>query len=555
MHRWLCFLLLISNVNTVFSQNYPQGYFRHPLKIPMQLVANFGEIRANHWHMGLDIRTQQKVNVPVYASAEGYVARISIEPGGFGQAIYINHPNGYTTLYAHMNSFYPELAKYIKEEQYKKQSWKIDIRLSPKQFPLNKDEFIGLSGSTGASAGPHVHYEIRDTKTENVLNPLLFKFPIADAVPPSIWRLAMYDRNKSTYAQSPQMLNIQKIRNGILKVGSDKISFAIGATDRFSGSNNPNGIYAAKIWMDGEAISSFTLDNIGYDNTRYMNAQVDYPFQAKGGAAVQHITPLPGATTIAYDTFGSDGIIYLEDGDPHIIRIEVLDAYKNKSTIEFKVQLDESLRPSYSSQEGGKWIPNHINIFERPDFEIFSSEATMYDTATVSYSAASVSTSNAISLQHNFLNATIPSHDYMTVRLKPSVPLSALQRERVVIKNISGSKTFVQKGTWQNGWFSAKFRQFGSYQAFVDNEPPTINSINSDLSKARSIVFTPRDNFNSIKNFRVELNGEWLRFTNDKGRTWVYTFDEHFPAGNHQLRVIVEDEAGNVTEKLWNVKR
>ncbi|HVK97601.1 MAG TPA: Ig-like domain-containing protein, partial [Flavisolibacter sp.] len=143
----------------------------------------------------------------------------------------------------------------------------------------------------------------------------------------------------------------------------------------------------------------------------------------------------------------------------------------------------------------------------------------------------------------------------ITVRIKPTVDLSASERNRVVIKNTFGSRTYVQKAQWQNGWLAAKFRQFGKFQAFIDEQPPTINNISPDLSRASRIVFTPRDNFNTIKNFRVELNGKWLRFTNDKGKTWIYTFDERFPRGEHQLRVIVEDEAGNVTDKVWTVRK
>ena len=548
------FLMASLVFQSVKAQSYPKHYFRHPLNIPMQLVANFGELRTNHWHMGLDIRTQQKVNLKVFAAAEGYVSRVVVEPGGFGQAIYINHPNGYTTLYAHMNAFFPALQDYVKKQQYATESWKVDLQLAPDQFPVDKGQYIGLSGSTGGSQGPHVHFEIRDTKTDKVLNPLLFKFPIPDAVPPSVTRLAMYDRNKSTYMQAPQLLNIQKTKNSIIRVGSNKISFAIGAVDRFTGTPNPNGVYLAKLSVDGNPVSSFTLDQIDYNETRYMNGHIDYPYAAKGGAQLQHISPLPGATEIAYDTYGGDGVVHLQDGEVHDVLIEVQDANFNTTRIEFKVQYDGALTPaSYTGSE--QFLPNNLNVFERENFQLVTTEKTMYDAVNVVYNVVENQAANSVSQQHSFLSAAIPSHDFITVRILPSQPIAEEWKERVVIRNTSGTKTFVQKATWQKGWLMAKFRQFGNYQAFIDNEPPTVYLATTNLSKASRIVFTPKDNFNSIKSFRAELDGQWLRFTNDKGKTWIYSFDEKFPRGEHQLKIFVEDEAGNVTTKVWNVRR
>ncbi len=544
------------------AQSYPQNYFRNPLNIKMELVANFGEIRTNHWHMGLDIRTQQRENLPVYAAAEGYIARVVVEPGGFGQAIYINHPNGLTTLYAHLNSFFPALADYVKQQQYARESWRVNLQIPANLFPVKKSEFIALSGNTGGSQGPHVHFEIRDTETEKCLNPLLFNFPVADAVPPSILRLAMYDRNKSTYHQAPQMLGLKKLgtsytlaSSNTIKVGSDKISFALGTVDHLSGSTNPIGVYCAEIFLDEKPVSQFRLDGIDYNESRYINAQLDYPHKTKGGASLQHISPLPGAVTVPYSSLNPNGIIHLKDDAVHAIVIEVQDANKNTSRVKFNIQYDASLAKAHSTTDVEKLLPNNLNVFEEKEFELFTTEATVYDTVNISYSNTVASAANAVSALHGFLNATIPSHDWFTVRIKPSVSLTEEQKARIVIKNISGTKTFVEKATWQNGWLSARFRQFGTYQAFVDDEPPTINAPATDLSKAGRIVFTPKDNFNSIKNFRAELNGQWLRFTNDKGKTWIYTFDEKFPKGEHELKVTVEDEAGNVTTKVWKVKR
>jgi murein DD-endopeptidase MepM/ murein hydrolase activator NlpD len=542
------------------AQNYPRQYFRNPMNIPMQLVANFGEIRANHWHMGLDIRTQQRVNLPVHAAAEGYISRIVVEPGGFGQAIYIAHPNGFTTLYAHMNAFFPALATWVKSQQYEQQSWRVNLTLPPKLFPVSKGDFIGYSGSTGASEGPHVHFEIRDTKTEKCLNPLLFGFPLPDAVAPTLTRLAMYDRNRSTYLQSPQMLPLRRSggvyvpANGNIRSGSNAISFAIGAVDRFSGSTNPNGIYAATMLVDERPISEFRLDNIGYDETRYINAQLDLPYKTRGGGSLQHITPLPGANPVAYDLEG-DGALHLRDTLPHAVSIKVLDANGNASTIRFTVRYDPALAKTYAPLNGPLLIPNQVNVFEQPAFEVFTSELSIYDTIPVVYREDAAPADGAVSDRHQFMSNAYPSHDSVTVRIKPTEDLTAAQRQRIVIKNTWGSRIFVHRAEWQNGWLGARFRQFGIYQAFLDEEPPTVNAPAANLSKAGSIVFVPKDNFNTIRSFRAELDGAWLRFTNDKGRSWAYAFDEHFPRGTHQLRLIIEDEAGNVMDKTYTVTR
>src|SRR6478672_10051233 len=226
----LFFLLNKNSLSQSNSHVYPQGYFRNPLGIPIQLVANFGELRPNHFHMGLDIRTQGRENLPVFAAADGYISRIKIEKYGYGRAIYINHSNGYTTLYAHLNSFYDALEQYVKSKQYKDEKWEQDIELPANLFPVVKGQFIANSGNTGGSAGPHLHFEIRDTKTENNLDPLLFGMPLQDNIPPIVYGLFWYDRRFSAYTVLPQAISIVK-KNGVytsaapvVKVGSPIVS-------------------------------------------------------------------------------------------------------------------------------------------------------------------------------------------------------------------------------------------------------------------------------------------------------------------------------------------
>src|SRR6187399_2077317 len=211
------FFFLSSSGQDLPPTDYPTGYFRNPLDIPIRLAANFGELRANHYHMGLDIRTQQKENLQVMAAADGYVARVVIEPAGFGQAVYIRHPNGYTTLYAHLNKFFPALAAYVGNWQYRNESWQASIDVPAGMFPVRKGQLIAYSGNTGGSQGPHLHFEIRRSADDVNLNPLLFGMPVPDTVPPVILRLSVYDRSISTYEQAPRIWPVLRVRSGVFK--------------------------------------------------------------------------------------------------------------------------------------------------------------------------------------------------------------------------------------------------------------------------------------------------------------------------------------------------
>ena len=541
---------------------YPQQYYRHPLNIKMELVSNFGELRTNHWHMGLDIRTQQRENLPVYAAADGYIAQVSVSPGGFGRAIYINHPNGQTTLYAHLNNFEPKLHQWVIDQQYAQQSWAIRLDLPPSLFPVKKGDLIAYSGNTGGSQGPHVHFEIRDTETTKCLNPLLFGFPIPDGVPPSLTRLALYDRNKNVYAQTPQLLALSKpganytlASGSTLKVGSNRVSFALGAVDRFTGVANPNGIYSARIEMDGVLQSQFILDSIDYNETRYMNAHIDYRYKAVGGPYLQHLSRMPGDTTRVYTRTPTDGVLELNDTDVHDVVITVQDAAFNTSRLTFKVQYNEAQAKAYTPAEE-QLVPLEVNVFERDGFELYTTEYTVYDTVNITYKEAL--SAAAASPLYTFASHTIPVHDSVTVRIKVD-NVTPEDRNKIIIRNVAGTRTTVTKGDWNDGWVTAKFRQFGTFQAFVDKTPPVINAPGSgsviDLSRASRIVFTPTDNFKELKNFRAELDGQWLLFTNDKGRSHIYRFDKYFTPGTHTLTVSVEDEAGNITTRSWQVRR
>lgn len=579
---FFCFLLFFSLVSAQFPAiNYPKGYFIYPVQATKGLAANFGELRPNHYHMGLDCRTDQKQNARVLAAANGYIARVKIEPSGFGRAIYINHPNGFTTLYAHLNNFLPELDKYVKQQQYKLESWQVFLDIPPELFPVQQGQFIAFSGNTGGSQGPHLHFEIRETKTDKVLNPSLFGFPIPDNVPPSLIRLAMYDRCLSTFSQTPKLFPVKKLSSGsdnglgqakfvtapaTIIANTDRISFGISATDRYSGSGNPNGIFEAVIYFDDLVISGFRLDNISYDETRYLNAHIDHKLKAAGGPYVEHLSRLPGYPPGVYKDFESDGIIYLEDDSVHQVKVEVKDAYGNTSVLQFAVKrgiINESkYKPVASDQH---FSPEFVNIFDKEDIQVILGERDLYDSINFVYTKKASVDPHAVTPLHMVHTAQVPVHGYYTVRLKVDGSLQYIAGDKIIMQRTWGGKMDVVKPVNEAspngtpGWFTGKFREFGNFQLLVDDSPPVITPVgiknNADLSRSSQIIFTVSDNMKKIKNFRAELDGKWLRFTNDKGRSFIYIFDEMCSPGEHELNVSVEDEAGNKEVKVFHFRR
>jgi murein DD-endopeptidase MepM/ murein hydrolase activator NlpD len=565
--RWLlAFVSTSLLINCLAQSPYPKGYFRNPLSIPISLSGNFGELRPNHYHMGLDLRTNKRENLPVYAAADGYVSRIKIEPGGFGRAIYIDHPNGYTTLYAHLNNFTGRLESYLKEQQYLNESWKIDVVPPPGMLPVKKGDFIAYSGNTGGSQAPHLHFEIRRTDGDINVNPLLFGFPLADNVKPRLLRLALYDRTASVYDKSPLIFALKVTAGGyvtapaLIQCRVPFVSLGITGTDAHSGSTNPNGIYRASLTVDGDLREEFTMDNISYLETRYLNAHIDYRYKTLGGPYIQHLSRLPGHSPSIYDESLPGGVIDLSDGAVHDAVITVSDTYGNQVALKTALQYVPAASPVPSAAPAANmFYPMMIDGFESDSCEFFVSEKTLYDSVRIRYASGVSPNAASISSLHAIGYAHIPAHDSFLIRLKPNRLLNEEEKSRTVMQWYGGSRKSVLKVDWQKQWASARFRDFGFFHLLLDMEPPLIVPIGfangTNLSKSSRIVFTVRDNLEKIKNVKAYIDGRWIRFTNDKGRNFNYVFDENCPPGQHQLMIHAEDEAGNVTENSYNFTR
>ncbi len=572
MPRWpfhLTVLLLFPLLIRAQKTKFPQNYFRNPLDIPMDLEANLGELRPNHWHMGLDIRTSQRENLPVHAAADGYIAAIGIRPESFGRFIIINHPNGLSTLYAHLNDFFPALEQYVTAQQYKQENWAIELKFTPQQFPVSKGQFIAYSGNTGGSQGPHLHFEIFNTATEKRMNLLFFGLPLNDDTPPTILKLGLYDRSKTVYVQSSQLFPVTKtstgytLKNPVIKTSLSNISFAIEAYDKMRAGGSEDGIYSAKLYVDDKLQFDMALDSLSYDETLYINAATDHMLRSNGGIWLQHLSQLPGNHCGIYKPTASGGLVRLADSLPHMVRIEVSDAFSHLSTLSFSIQhthdvvLGGALK-NYTSL----FVPNQANELKKTGFEVSLSPDALYDSVPVVYASYPNNASYAVSPSFQLSDASIPVHTHFTIRIKPDRNIPDSLKNKVLVERNSHGST-VKKAEWQGGWLTARMGDFGTYTAFTDNIPPQINDLKGSqkindtvlIMDGQRIIFQPTDNFDVIKTFRAELDGKWLRFTNDKGRYFVYTFDERCPYGIHRLKVTVEDLVGNQASREWWFKR
>ena len=535
---------------------YPRGYFRNPLDIPMQLVTNFGELRTDHFHMGLDIRTQQRENLPVYAAAEGYISRVEIEEGGYGRCLYVTHPNGFTTIYAHLNDFFPQLQQYVKDKQYKEEQWEQSIELDPGLFPVQKGSFIAYSGNTGASQGPHLHFEIMETASWKRINPLLFDFEVADDKKPFINRFFVYDRNYSTYSTKPKEISIKNTgsiyttKDSIVEIPSNKISFGFFGEDMGNTSSFRYGIYETELWVDSIKKFSYKLDGFDYKESRYMNACVDYKTKYERGNYIKHLSILPGNDLNIFDRKAGDGVIHLTDTLPHSVHLIARDEFGNESVLQFHyVWKPAAYQPLFFTQQTIPFKPNESNYYEAENINISLPDNALYDTVSFFYAART----DAGKTVHQLHNGTVPLQEpYIVVmsNQKFSTPSKVLMylsnnRYRQILKP-------AYKG---NGFYESSFNQFGNLSLLQDEVIPVITTSGWRKDKLFAQEGTLRikatDNIGGIQKFRGELDGKWILFEK-KGSIFTYRFDEKCSLGKHELKIIAEDAVGNKSIRTYN---
>lgn len=546
--------------NSNAQQNYPQHYFRNPLNIPIQLAANFGELRTDHFHMGLDIRTQSRENLPVFAAADGYISRIKIEKLGYGKAIYITHPNGYTTVYAHLNSFYDTLDRYVKSKQYKDEQWEQDFDLPSGLFTVSKGQFIANSGNTGGSAGPHLHFEIRDTKTENNLNPLLFGLDVPDNISPVIYSLFWYDRRYSIYNVQPQQISLLKkynsyaTKDNVVKIGSPIITLGLRIEDLNNGSSFRYGVYHATLYIDDSLLFEFKLNNFSYNDSRYVNASMDYKRWIQYNQGIQYLSILPGNQLNIFAPLKNDGKIVLNDALTHKIKIEISDEQKNTSTVNFSIQYDSALQKNYALPANATICDaNEDNNITTANAQIYFDKHAFYDALPLTVYETSSTNIKQVSSTIHVGDYTIPVHDSFNISIKTNNINNSL-KDKVVMQLMSGNSTSVLKGLWKDDWMQGSFDELGDVRLLIDTIAPAITTNwgnNSVFKNQANIIIKCKDDVSKIAGFTATLDGGWLMFAR-KNDYYIYTFDEHCKTGSHTLTITATDVAGNIATWKFN---
>jgi murein DD-endopeptidase MepM/ murein hydrolase activator NlpD len=552
----LIFLFLISTHFT-FSQNeFPKDYFKSPLDIRIFLSGNFGELRGNHFHTGLDMKTNQKENLNVYASADGYVSRIKISTFGYGKAIYITHPNGFTTVYGHLNRANPTIEAYIKAKHYKEKAFEIEMFPEKDELLVKQGDFIALSGNTGGSGGPHLHFEIRDYKTEKVFNPMFFGFDekIADTKTPHINALIVYPIDENSVAnssQKPILLNLSQQKDGSYiaqKVAAKgKIGFAINAYDGFDLTNNKNGLFKVETQLNGKTTFGYEFDGFGFNELRYINALLDYPRLVNTGSRFQKLfmTSTYGLSIIKSDE--SKGIIEVLPNLSYVYKIMISDFNKNKIEVNVPIAFsNEDPKITATIKTTPYFLKAKIdNNYKKENVAVFVPAHTFYDDFYLDFDVKD----DVLYFQ----DETMAIHSNINISFEDTKS-SQKEKEKMFIASVDQGKLSYNKTTLSGTIFSTYTKKLGKFILAKDTVAPKIVALNlveaKNVDKQKDLQFKITDALSGIDTFNGYINGKWVLFEYDnKTAKIIHYLDEQFLVdGENTFQLVIKDNVGNISE-------
>ncbi|MBW6461180.1 MAG: M23 family metallopeptidase, partial [Bacteroidales bacterium] len=415
------------------QEKYPVDYFGAPVDFRMLLSGTFGEIRAGHFHSGIDIKTGGVEGKPIYAVADGFVSRIKVSATGFGKALYIDHPNGYTSVYAHLNRYNQAIGVYVFREHYRQERFEIELFPAPGEYPVKKGEIVGYSGNSGTSGGPHLHFELRNTATQKPINPLLFGYAVKDFYRPRITSIKIYpeDENATVNGKNKPLRVLvegwgeeHRLPVGQNIVLSGNVSFAIQTYDLLNDASNKNGPYSITLFIDREEVFRIEKETFAFDQTRYVNSYIDYGEYVRNNARMQRTKIDPGNKLgDLYGRVKNKGVYSFNDTLMHDIRYEVRDVAGNVGALVFKVKslVDsrQSLvdsRQSLVDSQSLIFSFDKANVYENASVKVSAKSGSFYDSFEFRYDS-SRRVAGTYGAVHHIHDKYTPVHDFIDLAI------------------------------------------------------------------------------------------------------------------------------------------
>ena len=560
MKKALLFLVLLksffsfSQETSLPTNSFPMNYFEKPMNIPLILSGTFAELRPNHFHSGIDIKTNQREGIEVFSSAEGYVSRIKISHWGFGKAIYITHPNGYTTVYGHLQKFSDRIENFIKTEQYKNESFEVEVFPTAAELPVSKKELIAYSGRTGGFMPPHLHFEIRDTKTEEIINPMYFGLNFSDTTKPKVNTVVAYSLNNNSHinkVNTPVQLTLTRTSNGDFVTNSinayGKIGFGINAYDQLNAAPNQNGLYSLKLLLNGQQIHEFKASQFAFSETRLINILIDFERFKKIGQRIQKCYNEPANTLSLTKNAVNNGIITVEDGLNYTVEIIASDYKKNEQKITIPIKGSKSDITGIKEEVKTPYFvkSKEVNEFSQKNVKVSFPANTFFNDFYLNFEVT-----DTFATIHN--TTSVPINGYYTLTFDVS-KYTEEEKNQLYIASISGTKSSYETTYKKGNSFYTSTKNLGKFTLLSDTKKPTISLVNFKdeqwISNHSNLIVKISDVGSGIKSYRAEIDGKWILMEYDViNSTLTYDLnDAIYTEAKHLLKVVVIDSVGNLS--------